>query len=949
MNSAFAVGSLVKARQREWVVLPGSVEDLLILRPLGGTEQETTGVYLPLEEVEAASFAPPAPGDIGDFRSARLLRDALRLSVRSSTGPFRCFGKIAVAPRPYQLVPLLMALKLDPVRLLIADDVGVGKTVESCLIAKEMLEQGTINRLAVICPPHLAPQWQKELQDKFHIEAEQVLPSTARRLERGLRMDETLFDRHPHVVVSLDFIKSDRRRAEFVNRCPGFVIVDEAHACADPSGGRGQMQRFELVSRLAKDPTRHLILVTATPHAGKEDPFRSLLGFLDPSFAGLAGSLNQAAPGKQRQQLAKHLVQRRRADIRAYLGTETVFPEREATDETYTLSPEQKEFFQRVLRYCRETVRDSSGGRHRQRVRWWAALGLLRAVGSSPAAAAATLRERSKTASAASIDEADELGRRAVLDLADDESIEGIDVAPGAGTDQEHDGLSSPSRRLNALARSADSLRGPQDRKLHGAIKLVRDLVGQGYRPILFCRFINTAEYLGVALADALGRQVEVGVVTGNLPAAEREKRVDALGASGDKHVLVATDCLAEGINLQEHFDAVIHYDLSWNPTRHEQREGRVDRFGQARPKVRVLTYYGVDNPIDGIILSVLLRKHRKIRTDLGIAVPVPVDSNSVLEAILEGLLLSGKPDESIEGQLALFEKDIVAPRRVSLHTEWDVAVERERKSRTVFAQQGLDPGTVAAELEAIQSSVGTEQNVRAFVEESIRACGGTVSAAQKMLTVDVSECPAAVREAALISFAGPRFQVRFEPDQAERGAYLPRTHPFVDALSSYVLDTAVDPEAGDGRVPARRAGVVRSRAVTLRTTLLLLRYRFDLVTRDLAGEHRLLAEEAGVMAFQGSPESPRWLDETGTEALFSSSPDANVGPEQAGRFVARVVDALESLRPHLDAEAARRAQALQEAHTRVREGARLKGVRYQVEAKPNPDLLGVYVFLPVA
>ncbi len=162
----FAVGSLVKARGREWVVLPGSDDDMLLLRPLGGTEDEVTGVYRPLEPVEPAAFDLPDPARLGDFASCRLLRDAIRLGFRSSAGPFRSFAQLAVEPRPYQLVPLLMALKLDPVRLLIADDVGIGKTVEAGLIARELLDRGEVRRLAVLCPPHLAEQWQAELREQ---------------------------------------------------------------------------------------------------------------------------------------------------------------------------------------------------------------------------------------------------------------------------------------------------------------------------------------------------------------------------------------------------------------------------------------------------------------------------------------------------------------------------------------------------------------------------------------------------------------------------------------------------------------------------------------------------------------------------------------------------------------------------------------------------------------
>src|SRR6266849_4818027 len=222
----YTVGSLVRARGREWVVLPESNDQLLILRPLGGSEQETTGIYRGLETVEEASFVLPDPQALGDYRSCRLLRDAVRLGFRSSAGPFRSFARIAVEPRPYQLVPLLMALKLDPIRLLIADDVGIGKTIEACLIARELIDRGEVARMAVLCPPQLAEQWQAELQDKFHLDAELVLASTASRLERNCNPTQSLFERYPYVIVSTDFIKSERRRDEFLRTCPELVVVD---------------------------------------------------------------------------------------------------------------------------------------------------------------------------------------------------------------------------------------------------------------------------------------------------------------------------------------------------------------------------------------------------------------------------------------------------------------------------------------------------------------------------------------------------------------------------------------------------------------------------------------------------------------------------------------------------------------------------------------------------
>ncbi|HZX39718.1 MAG TPA: DEAD/DEAH box helicase, partial [Streptomyces sp.] len=311
MAFTFSAGSLVKARGREWVVLPESEPDLLVLRPLGGSDDDIAAV-LPFEPVEEARFAPPEPADLGDQRAAGLLRTALRVGFRSGAGPFRSLAGIAVEPRAYQLVPLLMALRQKTVRMLISDDVGIGKTIEAGLIASEMLAQGEASGLAVLCSPALAEQWQQELRSKFGIDAELVLASTVSRLERGLDLGQSLFDKYPNVIVSTDFIKSTRHRDDFVRHCPDLVIVDEAHTCvaADDTSASAQSQlRFELLRRVAEDAERHLLLVTATPHSGKESAFRNLLGLVKPELAHV--NLESEAG---RKLLAQHFVARKRAD-----------------------------------------------------------------------------------------------------------------------------------------------------------------------------------------------------------------------------------------------------------------------------------------------------------------------------------------------------------------------------------------------------------------------------------------------------------------------------------------------------------------------------------------------------------------------------------------------------------------------------------------------------------
>lgn len=938
---SFAPGTLVKARGREWVVLPESEDDFLVVRPLGGTIQETAGIHSVLESVTPATFSPPAQNDLGDFVSCRLLRDAVRFGFRSSAGPFRSFGRLAVQPRPYQLVPLLMALKLDPIRLLIADDVGIGKTIEACLVAREMLDRGEITRLCVLCPPHLAEQWQKELATKFNIAVELVLSSTARRLEKNLRSDQSIFDAHPFVVVSMDFIKADRRRHDFLRTCPDFVIVDEAHTCASSAEGRGAAhQRHELLAKLAEKPERHLVLVTATPHSGNEGAFRSLLTLLTPDFKNLPDDLSGPDKAIHRRRLAAHLVQRRRADLRHFLQRDTPFPERKDTEAHYELSPAYKALFERVLDYARETVTDASGGALHQRVRWWSALSLLRAMASSPAAAAATLTERSNVLEASDATSADELGRKSVLDVTEDLGDEASDVVPGA--DPEAEGDNPVRRRLLAFAREARKLCGDEDHKLTKLLPRLQALLSDGFKPIIFCRFIQTAEYVAAELRARL-KKVEVTCITSQLPPEERAARIETLGSDdGGARILVCTDCLSEGINLQEKFDAVVHYDLSWNPTRHEQRDGRVDRFGQTNEKkeVRILTYYGTDNQIDGIVLDVLLRKHQTIRNALGVSVPMPVDSEQVVKAVFEGLLLRGQTGKQSDAVLPGFD-EYFRPQKQQLHDQWEAVADREKRTRkTMFAQEAIKFDEVGAELAAAEHAIGSPAEISSFFRSTLTLSGAVVNE-EAILKTDLAGLKPAVRE----TLGGvTRLEVAFEPVAAKHVAVLHRTHPLVEGLATYVLNSALDPLLGG---LARRAGVMRSKAVTTRTVLMLLRLRFHIVTTTREGERHLLAEDALLTAFTGEPASPQWLTEADAEKLIGLKPDANVPPDIAVHQLVSVTDHLPGMIPKLDEFARTRGQQLLEAHRRVRSAAGAKG-SYRIDHSP-PDVLGIYIFLPVA
>lgn len=932
-------GTLVRSRGREWLVLPESTEEVLMVRPLGGLDEEIVGILPAIEPVESATFPFPSKNDIGDFSSGRLLREAARLSTRAATGPFRSFARIAVEPRPYQLVPLMMALRMDPIRLLIADDVGIGKTIEAGLIARELLDRGEIHRMTVLCPPQLAEQWQKELAEKFHIEAELVLSSTIQRLERNLPIGVSVFDRHRFTVVSTDFIKSDRRAADFELKCPEFVIVDEAHGCTVAAGvGRGRQQRFDLVKKISAKPDRHIALVTATPHSGNEHAFRSLLGLLKEEFFDLPADIGREEREGVRRKLARHLVQRRRADIRHYLETDTSFPTRLDKEETYSFSKEYRELFDDIFRFAHEFVSDKTTGERHRRVRYWSALALLRCVSSSPAAAAATLRSRAAVDEALS-DDVDEVGRRTVLDQDDVDDVAVLDFSPGSDSTEDGDNV---RRKLLAFARRAESLDVRQDNKLQRAINEVKGLLRDGFQPIVFCRYVDTADYIARNLREQLPAKFRVESVTGLLPPTDREARIESLVQDGVEYVLVCTDCLSEGVNLQEHFNAVLHYDLCWNPTRHEQREGRVDRFGQERPEVRVITYYGKDNPIDGVILDVLIRKHKSIKSELGVTVAVPGTSEQIAETLFEGALFREKT-ASNPAQLTFDFFDEIEPRKKAFHAEWENAREKEKASRSRFAQHSLDKDTVAAELKNVREAIGRNEDVARFFYEVLAAAKVPVQEKGQSVTVHLSdETPRALRQA--LGQDAP-FTGRFDLPLQKEEIYLGRTSPIVEGLASWTLDEALDPVGGNGRSVASRCGVMATSSVPSRTTMLLARFRFHLHITGATGE-TILCEEIVPLACRGPAANLEWLSGEEGEMLLSAKPERNLIATAVDQQVGLLLDSLPAIQRALEPVAGKRAAAQLEAHERVRDAARAKG-RVTIEPVLPVDLLGAYVLLP--
>ena len=951
---AYSPGSLVTVRERDWIVLPfrDKSGNVLRLQPLTSSAAEEVGVYLPLEEneIKEARFTAPTADGAGDAQGSLLLFDAARLALRSSAAPFRCAAKLSVEPRPYQFVPLLMALRQEVVRLLIADDVGVGKTVEAGMIAREMLDRGLAKRLAVLCPSHLCEQWEQELIEKFGIHPAVIQSANFARLERRLpRKDISVYQHYPHLVASIDLVKSERHRQYFLDHAPDLVIVDEAHCASRPRGdnnGAIQQQRYELLRDLAKDSSRHLVLVTATPHNGVEENFRSILGLLDSKFdVGSSGSI----PELDIKALMPHLIQRRRKDVERWLGSDTPFPKRDSTESSYQLQPEYRKLYEDALDYCKQAVADDKGFREaQQRIRHWAAIALLRCILSSPAAAGCVLEGRKKrlpNESATEIEtteEVDSTFRPQVIDTLEEE--ESSDYAPTAPFEAAQAiWTDSERKRLGRLQKAASELMGPKkDSKLSKAIDELADLVDDGFHPIVFCRFIPTARYVAEQVEQALKSRfpdIQVTAVTGEISDDERREKIGELCADPSKpRILVATDCLSEGINLQEHFDSVLHYDLPWNPNRLEQREGRVDRFGQRRKLVKTVLLEGSDNEMDIVVLDVLIRKAVKIHRDLGIAVPVPAEAERLIEETLEDLLLrGGSGGKQLKLQLEGYKP------KSTLHEQLDRNAEASKNQHARFSQKSIKPEDIEQELKLTHRALGDRSSLKRFLAEALPRFNGKLETVSGDTLFSLEPGDLGPRLAQQLDLKFPLL-VTLDRQKDEEGLYIGRTHPLVAAICEAVLARAFQKNDGrlsaDQLLPFARTGARFTGAVQKRTGLALLRFRYH-CSEDDRDE---FAEEVIPVAFQDKDGALNWVSpDESLELLETNTATANMPAPERRQHVDWALDLLTTSNSFQPLQRLRMS-LLTESHSRVRK--LLKQPKFSIRTH-EPDVLACFVLVP--
>jgi len=947
-------GKLVKFRGRRCVVQPSPDNDIILLKPLGGSDDEVIAVFEPVlqsfDKLEEDKFELPDKSDLDSFLTAKLLYDAARLSFRQVSGPFRCMGKLSFRPRSYQLVPLIMALKQSVTRLLVADDVGVGKTIEAILILRELLERGTIKSFAVLCPPHLCEQWQKELVDKLDIEAVIIRSSTVAGLERKIVGDDTLnvFNYYPYQVVSIDYVKNgSAKMPAFLKDVPDLVIVDEAHTCTKnldfKKAGQSQ-QRYELLEKISKNEQQHLLLLTATPHSGKDGEFKSLLGLVNADFetydfANLATS--------EKRKVAAQFIQRKRKNIEKWLDEETPFPKRTTEELPYTLSASSDYYklYQDVLKFARG-ISTEGVTENKARIKYFAALSLLRGVMSSPAAGYEMLQKRKSKITEPDEITADDVRENPNIERWDEQSdTEQVEIIDRAELTE------SEWNTLHRLAQKAAELtKIDKDQKVKLGAEQIKLWINKGQSPIVFCRFIATAQYVAKILKEYLSKDVDVRAITSELSDEERREKIDEM-AKSPRRVLVATDCLSEGINLQDKFNAILHYDLPWNPNRLEQREGRVDRYGQPgwidkngnhQNTIDVKVLFGEDNPMDVVVLKIIIEKIQRIQNTSGVSIALAEGNRSVMDKVLKEVLLN--PDKAQNKFSKQIKIDFGSSPEldeldVEITNEIEAAREKAEKIRSIFAHESIMPDEVKKDLHEVDEAIGDVATLEAFVLAAAKLLGASFDKIQggyifKKLNMD-EWMAAALGQ-------GAKIHISFQSPTPQGFRYIGRNHRFVEQLCHRIIANSLDKERKGNK--AARASVFRTDAVQTQTTLIQFRVRN--VIREVSKQHEMVSEEMFLWGYEQTADGILALDIDQCKTLLHTSSALDISTERQEIIFEKELQHFEELHPDFIQVVANRSDELVNAHTRFAKYIGAKRFEAVTPVLP-PDILGVYVLIP--
>lgn len=688
-------GNLVRVRDRFWVVESVVASDpvsapnglavdvppthhaikLVPIDDKGGPDPLT--VYWEVEpgtEIRPQSALPDPAQGLDDAETFSAFLDAVRWGAVASADPsaFQAPFRAGIDIEDYQLLPLVKALTMPRVTMLIADDVGLGKTIEAGLIAEELVLRNQVKKILVICPPSLCGKWKAEMGEKFGLGFEVIDTDYVRRLRRERGVAVNPFRSHPRIIVSMEWVKFDSQMRWFREFLPpdpniyprafDLLIVDEAHQIAPAAVGRYAKDslRTRAVRELAPH-FEHRLFLTATPHNGYPESFQSLLELLDPNrFA-----KGVPAPDRDRDAV---MVRRLKSHLRRLLPEAgSRLPERRIRAIEVDFSQDEREMFGLLDEYA-AARRATSADQAEQAAARFITLLLKKRLLSSPMAFKHTLDQHIQTMNRASARRAtaeaiEEAAAALDAEAEDDDTLDELthqalavaaSALPAPGVDEEvllarlrarALPYRSPTKVLEQLRERADKNYRRPDTKTKRLLDWIGgvcypDGVWNNERVIVFTEYRATLNYLHEMLTaehpDRPPMRDRVEVFHGSLGTDERERIIREFNynpAATKVRILLATDAASEGIDLHRQCHRLVHVEIPFNPNRMEQRNGRVDRHGQKSPRVEIHHFAGAPGgSSDGAAEAIgydhtfLLRVAQKvddIRDDLGAVSPV--------------------------------------------------------------------------------------------------------------------------------------------------------------------------------------------------------------------------------------------------------------------------------------------------------------------------------------
>lgn len=727
------IGQIIRLRNRLWRV-DEYHEHEITASPIDSGLQVRKRFLTSIENIKPANLDAIRPDLSGDYALQQLLLRAYRFELLHGSAPFLSLQRSAIVPYNYQLVPLVMALEKARTRMLIADDVGLGKTIEAGLIISELMQRGRIRRVLYLTPANLKEQWQDSLRYFFHIDPVIISSFTRKEFEKKLPAGANPWQYFPHCIASVDYAKSPNILHLIQEQSWDLLLVDEVHLCARPHLGTGsekQKRRYELIRILGKQ-IPHVLFLTATPHNGYSDSFASLLEILNPKIINYSEDRQEVQLHKQKARY--NVCQRNRKHLDIWFENHQLsspFPARNQKEILLEPQEDMQNLLDLVQAYGDNLIHLNSGSRNKMKVASWVSLHLQKRAISSPYALLQSLQNRIQSIKEgigselkANIEEDAEL----LLFVNDQEVDERLSEEFANQQLDSFLSLDEEIIQLEKLLTLTKTIHSKKDVKLMRLKNsLMKELFIYDNKIILFTKYKDTLDYLIKHLSK--GADFDLLSMHGGMSLKKRQDIFQQMETS-KKALLIATDVISEGLNLQRLTSILIHYELPWNPNRLEQRNGRVDRIGQKKECVQIRTLV-LKETMDTFILEKLIHKASQIREDRGYSGAYFGDEEALTHLIQEASKLNGKKRKQFINfnQLNLFEKAQYNKQETIRQVSDPFRKETLDRIASESFYDSIDIALpdIDRRIEETQRLIGSREQIEQFVNQAVSRLGGVL------------------------------------------------------------------------------------------------------------------------------------------------------------------------------------------------------------------------------